>query len=294
MVLDRRRIWAALLAMGCASGASAAEPLRDLCPTRPGLGTAPCIVDKEHVLVEIGLADWTIEKDRSSRTDTVLIGDLLVRYGVTDKSEVQVGWTAVGFTRERQSAPRSADHNSGTGDVTVAFKHSLRNPGGDGLSVAVQPFATLPTGGKAIGEGDWGAGLLVPIGLSLNDAFQLQFTPEIDAAVDEDRHGRHLAYGAVAGLGIEASDRVSITIEGSASRHRNPDEPKTELLAAASLAWQPNDDLQLDVATTIGLNRDSSDARYALGISRRFQLSEVPDCRASPGHRRSTDRGRSR
>ncbi len=261
---------ALLCIVAAGSPAMAAEPLRELCPARPGLGTAPCIIDRGHVLVEIGLADWTIEREPDGRTDTVIVGDTAIRYGVTDRSEVQIGWTALGFVRTRQSAPRTVEHDSGTGDVTVAFKQSLRNPDGSALSIAVQPFVTLPTGGKAIGAGDWGAGLLIPMSNDLNDTVQVQLTPEIDAAVDSDGHGRHLAYGAVAGLGVSLSDSVSVTVEGSAFRDTDPDDRATELLAAASLAWQPGGDWQVDVGTAIGLNRSSPDAQFSFGVARRF------------------------
>ncbi len=73
-----------------------AETLRDFCPDRPGLGTPPCTIDSGRFAVELGLADWTLERSPDSRTGTIEAGQLLVRLGLTDSLEAQVGWTAFG------------------------------------------------------------------------------------------------------------------------------------------------------------------------------------------------------
>lgn len=260
----------ALFLMAAFTSPATAEELRDLCPARPGLGTPPCIVDKGHVLAELGIADWTRDQDNETRTDTVLGGDLLLRYGVDANSEVQIGWTAYGHQRERDRLSGDTDKASGTGDVTLAYKRSLAQPDGSGFSVALQPFATLPTGGSAIGDGDLSAGLVVPVSAEIVRGVELQFSPEVDAAVDDDRDGRHLSYGTVAGLGIDVSESVNAALEVSAFRDNDPTGHSTELLAAAALAWQPADDWQLDVGSAFGLNADSPDARLYVGISRRF------------------------
>jgi len=62
---------------------------RDYCPARPGLGTPACTISPGRVSVEMGLADWSVDQDSSQRTDTVLIGDTLVRIGLTDTIEAQ-------------------------------------------------------------------------------------------------------------------------------------------------------------------------------------------------------------
>lgn len=235
-----------------------ASELRDLCPTRPGLGTAPCIVDAGHLLLEIGLGDWTVESGPDTRTDTVLIGDLLVRYGFSEVDELQLGWTAFGHVRQRDKATGSVARDEGVGDVTLAYKHSLRHPGGDGLSVAIQPFVTLPAGGSAIGNHDWSTGLLVPISFDLTDRLQIQATPEVDASTDGDGHGRHATFGGVAGLGIAISEKIGVTFELSAFKDKDPAGNTTQLLAGVSAAWQPKDTLQLDAGAAFGLNHDLS------------------------------------
>lgn len=249
---------------------AAAQDLRDLCPTRPGLGTPTCIVDKGHVLAELGLADWTRERDTTSRTDTVLAGDTLLRLGIDDRSEIQLGWTAYGHVRTLDRPSGQVDRTGRIGDVALAYKHSLAYPDGKGFSIAVQPYATLPIGRRPIGAGTWSAGLIVPVAQDLGEVVSLQFSPEIDAAPDDDGAGRHLAYGGVAGLGIALNEAVSSAFELSAFRDDAPGAHATELLAAASLAWQPGGDWQVDAGTAAGLNHASPDVRVYIGVARRF------------------------
>ncbi len=253
-----------------AAGAAQADDLRQLCPDRPGLGTPPCTIDKGHVLAELGGVDWTTEHDATSRTDTTVAGDLLVRYGLTDSLEAQVGYTAFGTVRTRDKLTGKVSHDSGTGDATVALRKNLHNPDGSGFSIAAMGYATLPTGGQAIGAGDWSAGFLMPISYGLTDKLSLALTPQISAEVDGDRNGRHLAYSNVFGLADAITQKLSGTLEFQAVRDHDPDGHSTQLLASLSFGWQPQDDLQLDAGAVAGLNRESPDAEVYVGVSRRF------------------------
>ena len=264
-----RALAAALLMTGTAGAADAAD-LRQYCPDRPGLDTPPCTVDAGHVSVEMSGLDWTEQKDPDSKTDTLLAGDLLVRLGLTDSLEAKIGWTPYGHVRERDRATGLVTRSSGTGDVSLTLQQNLSHPDGQGLSIALAPYATLPTGGKAIGAGDWGAGLLVPISYSLTDKIQLAATPEIDAAVDGDGDGRHLAYGSVVGISYALTKKIGSTLEFQAIRDDDPDGHTTQALASLSFAYQPQDGLQFDVGAVKGLNGDSPDIELYVGASRRF------------------------
>lgn len=255
------------IALGLATPAAAQE-LRPFCPARPSIGQSACIVDAGHAIAEASAIDWTRERANGVRTDTIVAGDFLFRYGVGATTEVQLGWSAFGTVRTRGLGMR--ERASGIGDVTLALRQNLRNPDGEGVSFGLQPFVTLPTGGNAIGAGDWSAGLIVPMTFPLSERWTLNLAPEFDAAVDQDGAGRHLAYGGVAGIELAASDAVSATVELSLIREREPLGAFTEALAVASIGWQPADDLQLDVAAGAGLNRDSPDVRVFAGIARRF------------------------
>lgn len=255
---------AALLAAALPAAAAGA-PLRDYCPARPGLGTPPCTIDKGHASLEIGLADWTLAKAAGERTDSWTFADTLLRYGVTDRLELQLGWTAYGTARERSGAGPAA-HGDGTGDVTLAVRGNLTGPDSSNFSAALMPYVGLPTGGRTIGAGTWSAGLLLPVSYKLAGNVALSFTGRIEAAPDEDRHGRHLAYGGVAGVGVPLTGKLGATLELSAQREEN----STEVLAGLSFGYMARPDLQLDVGANVGLSAAAPDAEIYLGIAHRF------------------------
>jgi hypothetical protein len=259
----------AIAALGLATTPARAEDLRDFCPDRPGLGTPACTIDPGHFDFELGLADWTLDKSSDSRIDTFEAGQVLVRVGLNESLEAQIGWTAFGHVRTRDRSTGAVDHVSGIGDVTLALRQNLANPDGSGFSLALMPFATLPTGNSAIGAGDGSAGLLVPLSFDLGENVQLGLTGRAEAVADEDRDGRHLAYGAVAGLSVPLSDAVGATFEIAASRDEDPAGHSTEWLAGISAGWMAKDDLQLDAGANLGL-RGAPDVQLYLGVSRRF------------------------
>jgi hypothetical protein len=243
---------------------------RAYCPTRPGLGTTPCTIAPGHVSVETALTDWTLSQDSTQRSDTVLIGDSFVRVGLTDAIEAQVGWTPYGHVRARDKLAGTVDSSSGVGDVTLGFKANLRHPDGSGVSIAVQPFVTLPVGGATLGAGDWGAGVVVPVTFDLSDTVNFATTTELDAAVDSDGHGRHFAASETFGLGFKLSKALTASVEGQVLRDEDSAGKTTQDLASLSLAWAAKDNLQFDVGGVAGLNRNAPDVELYMGISRRF------------------------
>lgn len=265
----RRPAVLATLLVAAATPASAQE-LRDFCADRPGLGTPACTLDPGHVMVESALADWTLQRDRTQRTDTVTLADTLVRIGLDSQTEAQVGWAAYGHQRTRDKMTGAVDTDAGVGDVSLALRRNLLSPDGSGTALAAMVIATLPTGGKAIGAGDWGASFLLPFNTDLTEKVSLEITPEIDAAVDQDRRGRHLAYGSVIGLELPVTKSLSATPEIALFRDDDPSGHTTRAQAALSIAWQRGDNLQFDAGGAVGLNRTTDDLELFVGIARRF------------------------
>lgn len=251
-----------------AAAAHAEDKQRDFCPDRPGLGTPPCTFDKGHGDVEVGLVDWTLDRQPGSRTDTFVLGDTLVRYGLSQTLELQLGWTAFGSVRQRDGG--SVSRTSGTGDVRIALRRNLLHPDGSGLSIAIMPYAGLPTGGDAIGAGTWRAGMLLPVTYQLPHGFQLDFTGRIEAEPNQSRHGRHLAYGGVVGVDVPVAKAVTGTFELSVQRPLDRAGDATPVVGAFSLAWMARKSLQLDVGANKGVAGGAADWEVYGGIAQRF------------------------
>ncbi|TMA36248.1 MAG: transporter [Deltaproteobacteria bacterium] len=256
----------ALVAAIFAALAAAAQEPRGLCADRPGLATPPCTVDAGHLQVETGISDWTRELGSAERSDAVTVGETELRYGVTDAIEARVGWTPYGWVRTRDRIAGETDERSGVGDVTLGAKVNPVELGA--ASLALLPFATLPAGQRPIGAGDWGFGLAAPIAFELFEGAELELTPEVDAAVDEDGSGRHLAFGGPVGLDVDLTRQVSIAAELAAIRDRERHD--TTALAGLSAAWRPRGDWQLDLGANIGLNHHSPDIEVYAGIAKWF------------------------
>ncbi|CCW17041.1 hypothetical protein EBBID32_13800 [Sphingobium indicum BiD32] len=273
------RLWAiaiTILAFATSSGPALAQSqpdvpkLRELCPDRPGLGTPACTIDRGHVVVELGMGSWVRDSDAAVRTDSVSSGELLVRVGVTNSLEAQFGWFGYSRTRTRDLQSGSLSEAGGGGDISIALRQNLSNPDGSGTAVAVMPYVTLPIGTSPSGAGDWGIGLLVPMSVELPKGLSISLTPRIDAVVDSDGRGRHLAFGTTAGFGFEIINKLSATVELSMARDCEPAGHSTIGLAGLSFGWQPTDALQLDAGLNIGLNHDSPDREVYVGITQRF------------------------
>lgn len=259
-----------LLAATMVAVPAQAQGLRDFCADRPGLGTPACTLDPGRTMVEVGLADWTLDRSGPQQTDTVTFADTLIRIGLDAKTEAQVGWTTFGIQRQGDAVAGSVDRSRSIGDVTLALRRNVSSPDGTGFSLAVMGVATLPAGGQTIGAGDWGASLLVPVSVDLPGNLNLQLTPEIDAAVDEDRHGRHPAYGSVVGLQVPVGRTLSATGELSVFRDDDPIGHATKSIAGLSIGWQKGRNLQFDAGANVGLNRTTDDLELYVGIARRF------------------------
>ena len=168
-----------------------------------------------------------------SRTDTSVFGDTLVRYGLTSNLEMQLGWTAFGTVRQRDAS--GVSRMSGTGDVSVALRRNLLHPDGSGVSVALMPYASLPTGGDAIGAGTWSAGMLVPASFDLGHNYQLGLTGRVEAAANASRlrppprlrrrHGRRPSGRAAAHRGRRSSRCSGTSIRRAMRLQWSPPSP---------------------------------------------------------------------
>lgn len=269
-MFPRRPAWQTLLVpIALLSAAAVAEP-RDYCPDRPGIGNPSCTLEPGRFSFETGVVDWSRDRvGAGTRESDFVFGDLLLRYGIADHAEVQIGGSSFAIHEERGGGTFRT--RKGVGDAFLAIRRNLLRPDGSGTSVAAMLYATLPTGGATLGAGDWSTGLQIPMSFEIDDRVSLSAMPSLAADVDEDGTGRHLAYGAVVGLTDKLSDALSATIEYQLERDREQGSHLDQHVAGLSLAVQSGDDLQFDVGVNAGLNHAATDVQLYAGISRRFR-----------------------
>jgi hypothetical protein len=272
----RTALSAALIALAAAVSSpvpaqSQAEPQRDFCADRPGKGTPSCVLNEGRWQVELGLADFARQTDAVSRTDAWDAGDLFVRYGFTDLTELQVGVTTWNRERTTERATGTRDTAEGVGDLSVGLRHSLANPDGSGLSIALSGFVTAPTGARGIRADGFEAGVILPVSIPLDDDWSLSLSPEIDWVSNADGDGRHAAYTMVAGVG-RGFGRWNLGAEIWLSRDDDPIAPTTQSTFDLTAVWSPPalPDAQMDFGLNFGLNDDSPDVELGVGVARRF------------------------
>lgn len=246
-------------------GLAQAQEARDFCADRPGKGSPSCVLDAGRFQAELGLADASFQRSGPGSSDAYSFGDLELRLGVAAATEAQLAWTPYSRVKDRASG----DVAKGVGDLTLALRHSLKNPDGSGVSIALQPFVTAPTASGGQGGGAWQAGLIAPMSFPLNEDWSLALSPELDIAADGDGRGHHLTWSGAAGIS-RGFGPVNLGVELWASLDDDPAGDVKQASFDLTAAWTPIDDLQFDIGVYGGLTKDTPDLEVAVGIARRF------------------------
>jgi hypothetical protein len=262
----RNRIVGALLL--CAGSAAAGADQQPICATRPGKATAPCTVPAGSFQLETGIADWSLQKSGGERDTSLGLAGTAFKYGLTDRSDIEVAITPW----ERSTSRSGGVHESasGFGDLVASYKQGLTATDAP-LQVALLASVKVPTAKRPLGNGEWEAGLLVPILFQLGKSpFSINLTPELDWAADADGHGHHAAVTQVASLGWQASKKLSLAGEIWSRWDWDPAATTRQASADGSVAYLLSNDMQVDAGANFGLNRNTADIEVYTGVSARF------------------------
>ncbi len=238
LILLAGTVAALSVATATPSTAQQADTLRDFCADRPGKGTPTCILDVGHWQVELGLFDGARQSSSGVRVESQAYGDTFLRYGLTPTTELQFGLTPYAREKTTDRTTGISETADGVGDLSVGFRHSLANPDGSGVSVALTGFITAPTGSRTLRADGFEGGVVLPISLPLNDDWGLSLSPGIDVVADSDGEGRHAAYAMVAGIG-RSYGQWALGAEVWVSRDDDPIEATTQSTFDLTAVWPP-------------------------------------------------------
>lgn len=246
--------------------AAAAAALPPICTDRPTKANATCTVPKGALQVESGLATWSITKTGGLRTEMLSVGSTVVKVGLSDRSDLQLGLTPLVRLRQRSGGERT--RRSGFGDLVVRYKHRLT---GDDAPVAVGviPFVKLPTARRGLGNRKVEGGLAVPVSMAAGKA-TVTFGPELDLLADADGRGYHLALVNLVNIAAPIAPRITLAGELWSNVNADPGGTLKQASADAALAIALSDRLQLDAGVNLGLTRDTPDTEFYAGLSTRF------------------------
>lgn len=219
---------------------------------RPGLSFSTSTLPAGGFAWEQGLPDASTDRRGGVRT-TTWVADTLLRLGLTDTVELQLGVDSWGGVRIRGDGVRYSDRGGGDGSASVKWAPATA---GDRFSWALLATASLPVGAAPLGDGnhDYSLGATVSWALPANASTSLY------ANRDWGDDGRGWMFSADYGFALR--DGLDGYVEAGygtgASRTR---------VAGAGVTWMATDRLQLDASFLRGLGRRSPDWQGGIGMS---------------------------
>lgn len=262
------KIGAALATLAFGSPASAAEAAETpICTDRPTKANAVCTVPVGKWQLESSAASWSRTVAAGARTKVFALGSTVLKRGLSDRSDLQVGFTPYIQAETRAGGIKS--RASGIGDLTVRYKHRLTGDDGP-VQLALIPFVKLPTADRDIGNGKVEGGVAVPIGIATGSPVTVVIGPELDLLADADDHGHHAALVNLVNISAPVADGVTLAGELWTMTNFDPADTVTLASADAALAYAVNATTQLDIGANVGLTKYTADAELYVGISLRF------------------------
>lgn len=243
---------------------AAAAPDLTICADRPSKANGTCTVPVGHWQLEVSGADWTHVRDSGVEANVTSIGQTFVKLGLSDRSDLEVGFTP--FVHARASGGGTHASVSGIGDTLVRYKHRLTGPNST-VQVGLLPFVKLPTANHDIGNRKVEGGIAVPASFAGPAGITVTVGPEVDALSDGDGHGYHAALTNLVNLGLAPSDKVALSAEIWNNLNFAPHGTVRQWSADASAAFLPTKRVQLDAGANLGLSRATPDLEIYAGAS---------------------------
>ncbi len=239
-----------------------------ICTDRPTNGNYACTVPKGMWQLEADAFGWTAQRIDGERTDVLLFSNPTLKYGLSDRSDVQLNWAP--FIRARaRDANGEVSIIEGVGDLSVRYKHRL-TPSDANVEVALLPFIKLPTARRGIGNGRVEGGVALPINYHAPGDWTITLGPQIDILADADGLGGY--HAGLTGLVNIAKSFGPFTIlnELWTGQDFDPSGTVRQYSYDVALVWLARPSLQLDIGANIGLNRETPGLFGYVGISTRF------------------------
>lgn len=195
----------------------------------------------------------------------------IVSHGVSDSTDVVLGIPYQRFQVKENGV--TSDREDGLSDVAVEVKHRFYDK--DGLSLAVKPGLSLPTGDEEMGLGAGKPGYGVTL-IATKEAGLGKFHfnaginhSEYKLQADKDTNRNDVWHLSLAG---EYAAMESLTFVANIGVERNGDKTSNSYpaFALAGLIYSATDHLDINGGVKFGLSDAETDAAFLTGIAARF------------------------
>ncbi|MEO0410498.1 MAG: transporter [Pseudomonadota bacterium] len=254
-----KAVWAVLLAL--LPGPAAAQDYT-VCTDRPTNGNAVCSVPQGRFQIEMDFVNWAQSDTAFGDSETLLFTNPTLKYGLTDRSDLQVSISPRVRTRTDTATGRARD--AGVSDVLLRYKYRFSKAHA-AVQFGVIPYITVPTASD--GEDRVSGGVAVPISLPLSEKLTLVTSPQINLVPDSASGGYHLGLVNLINLGYALTSKFALYAEVFAQNDFDPAGDTHVYTADFAASYLITPRIQIDAGTNIGLNRDAPDIQLYTGLS---------------------------
>lgn len=222
---------------------------------RPGTGFSTTTVPVGQLAWEQGLPSLTYEELDNQKT-TRLNADMLLRTGLSDSLELQLGWGGPSWSKVKEDGTSRED--DGLGDVSVGLKKAI-NLDDERLSMALLAEALIATGNQGFSNEEDIYSLSSAVAYQYNDLVNTSITMRYEWQDDQ------WAIQAVPTLEYKITDKLSGFSEFV---YRKAESQDYEYGLGTGVMYALNDRVQLDASVGVDLN--GSDKSYTSGLGVAF------------------------
>ncbi|HEX3653569.1 MAG TPA: transporter [Rhizomicrobium sp.] len=237
-----------------------------ICADRPTKSNNACAVDPGTWQLETDLFNGTFQRGGGVTTDTWLITNPTLKYGIAENWDVEASIAPYEIARTHDAfGTRALD---GIGDLFLKLKYDAI-PQGE-VQLGFIPYVKLPTARDGIGNGAVEGGVSVPVNITLSEVWSLGFSPEFDALKNANGNGRHFNTGQTVVVGYALPGDVTLNAEMWGDWNDDPAGAPTQYsldFAATKLLTKT---FQIDGGVNIGLNRATPDVQLYTGMATKF------------------------
>jgi hypothetical protein len=265
-ILFRRRVFAVLLAMLCFAQPAFGDDETPICADRPTKSNNACAVDPGSWQLETDLFNSTFQREGGVTTDTYLITNPTLKYGVAENWDVEANIAPYEIVRTHDAG--GTQTLSGLGDLFLRVKYDAIPQGT--VQLALVPYVKLATARNGIGNGAVETGVSVPVNITLSDIWNLGISPEFDALKDASAGGRHFNTSQTVVIGYALPGDLTLNAELWGDWNTDPDGTVSQYsldFAAAKLLTKT---LQIDGGVNFGLNRATPGVQLYAGLATKF------------------------
>ena len=243
--------------------------LSAICTDRPTKSNAACSVDEGHFQYETDLFNGAFTRTGGVSTDTYLVTNPTLKYGLTKTIDLEVNVAPYEVVRTSDKfGGRSTV--GGIGDLYLRLKYNFYNSADGKLSVAIIPYVKAPTARQGIGNGAVEGGAILAVDYKLTDQITFAIVPEVDAFKDTTGEGRHVNTAQLINVGYSLPNNVTVYAELWGDWNFDPAGTIHQYSADVAVAWGFAKYLQFDAGINFGLNSSTPAVQPYFGVSQKF------------------------